>query len=195
MKKKLTRKEKVRKSQLRNKLKQAKLEIKFGFGFVVLGLIFILFFGDMWIHRNDEIKKEELLSIKGTLVNKLEVKWGKTNGNSIAIQLDEYPQVKYSIGDLSMSRLNVSALQDNIKIGDKIQVDIMKDDLEKNESDKRRKISIFGLRDDEYEYLNVSSFNWAIKKDRNSISMYVILAFSFGMFGYGIYMVVKNKKR
>lgn len=192
---KLTRKEKVKKSQQRKKLEQAKLDKKFGLGFLIVGMTFILFFGNMWLNRNKEITKEEIISIDGTTDSKLEIKSKKTAGKSITIQLKEYPKIKYVIGRFSTSRINANSLLNNIQVGDKIQIDILKKVLNKIELNKQRTISVYGLRNSHSEYLNVNDYNSARKKDRNSIAAYLLLGFSFWMFGYGIYLIVESNKK
>ena len=191
--KKLTRKEKVRTSQFNKKLEQAKSIKKIGIGFMVAGFSFFLFFGNIWINRNQEIKKEDLISIEGTVTKEIELEWGKNVGNSIKIQLNEYPKIDYKIDKFTTSIVHVYSLQNSIKIGDKIQIDIMKDDFAKIDPNRQKRITIFGIRDDKNEYLNIDNYNRAKKKDRNSISMYLLLGFSFWMFGYGLYLVMKNR--
>ena len=146
----------------------------------------------MWINRNHEIKKDELISIKGTISNNLEVKRKKSVGSSMIIRLNEYPKIEYRIGRFSISRLKVNSLQENVEIGDKIQIDVMKNDYSEIVPNKQRRISVYGLRDENMEYLNVNSHNWAKKKDRNSIAAYLILGFSFWILGYGLYLITKN---
>lgn len=194
-KKTLTRKEKVRRSQLQKQLKKVESDGKSAIWMIIGGIGFILFFGNMWINRNQEIKKDELISIEGTIGNKLEVKRKKSVGSSMIIRLNEYPKIDYKIGRFSISGLNLGSLQNNVKVGDKIQADVMQDEYSQIVPNKQRTISVYGLRDDNEEYLNLNSHNSAKKKDRNSISMYLILGFSFWMLGYGIYLTIKNKKK
>ena len=147
----------------------------------------------MWLNRNQEITNEELVSIEGTTKSKLEAKRKKTVGNSMTIELKEYPQIKYKIGRFSLNRFSINSLQKNVSIGDKIQVDILKRDFEKIELDKQKTISVYGLRNSKGEYLNVNDYNSAKKKDRNSIATYFLIGISFWMIGYGIYSMIKKK--
>ncbi|KGE84860.1 hypothetical protein [Phaeodactylibacter xiamenensis] len=192
--KELTKKEKIKRSQLERQLKNSKAERKSAIWIITLGIVFILIFGNMWINRNQEIKKDELILIAGTVSNKLELKREKSIGSSMIIQLDEYPRIDFKIGRFSAPGLKLTSLQNNIMVGDRIQIDILKDDYSNDRLSDQRTISVYGLRNDELEFLDVNSYNETRKKDRNSISMYLLLGFSFWVLGYGIYLKVKNEK-
>lgn len=195
--KKLTRKEKVEISQLKKKFERAKSDKKLGIGFSIGGLIFILFFGNMWLNRNHEILKTELITIEGTVTNKLELKWRRRAGHSMTIQIKEYPNIDFRIGRFGTQALKSYQIRDKVEISDKIQIDIKRKEYENSNpsSNNRKVIDVYGVRDNEVEYLNVNGYNREFRKDRNSISMYLILGFSFWMLGYGIYLVTKNRKK
>jgi hypothetical protein len=195
--KKLTRKEKVEISQLKKKFEKAKSDKKLGIGFSIGGLIFILFFGNIWLNRNHEILKTELITIEGTVTNKLELKWRRRVGHSMTIQIKEYPNIDFRIGRFGTQALKSYQIRDKVEIGDKIQIDTKRKEYENlNPSSNNRKvIDVYGVRDNEVEYLNVNGYNREFSKDRNSISMYLILGFSFWMLGYGIYLITKNRKK
>ncbi|MGK0389854.1 MAG: hypothetical protein ACI94Y_002599 [Maribacter sp.] len=173
-------------------MEDAKSNKKIAIGLIIVGIAFILSFGNMWINRNYEIKEEELISINGRIANQLELKWKKTVGNSLKIQLEEYPKIDFRIGKFAINRLNFNSLQNDVEIEDEIQLDIMKEDYTKLDLDKERTFSIYGLRSKNKEYLNVNDYNSEKKKDRNSISMYLILGFSFWMFGFGIFHFIEE---
>lgn len=195
--KKLTRKEKVEISQLKNKFERAKSDKKTGIGFSIGGLIFILFFGNMWLNRNHEILQTELITIEGTVTNKLELKWRGRAGHSMTIQIEEYSNIEFRIGRFGTQALKSYQIRDKVEIGDKIQIDIKRKEYENSNPsfNNRKVIAVYGVRDNEVEYLNVSGYNREFRKDRNSISMYLILGFSFWMLGYGIYLTTKNRKK
>ena len=194
-KKKLTRKEKVKRSQLQEQLEKSKAERKYGFWMILWGIVFVLFFGNMWINRNQVISKDELITIEGTVTNKLELKRKKTVGSSMIIRFKEYPEIDFKVGRFSVAGLKLRSLQNNVGIGDKLQVDISRDDNSKIELNKSRTISTYGIRNVELEFLNVRSHNEAKKKNRNSIATYLILGFSFWMLGYGIHLRIKNRMK
>lgn len=193
-KEKLTRKEKVKRSQLQGQLRKSKAERKYALGLILGGIVFILFFGNMWINRNQITAKDELTTIEGTLSNKLELRRKKAIGNSVVIRLNEYPKIDFKVERFGITGLKLKSLQDNVKMGDKIQIDILKDAHLNVGFNDINKISIYGLRNDKLEFLNVKSHNEARNKDRNSISAYLILGFSFLALGYGIYLRIKTEK-
>lgn len=121
---KLTRREKVEINQRNINFLLNRKDKKLGIGLAICGLAFILIFGSMWINRNHEILQTELKTIEGELINKLELKFQKTIGYSMTIQLNNYPNVKFRIGRFSVSGLQTNLFIKNIGIGDKIQIDI-----------------------------------------------------------------------
>jgi hypothetical protein len=193
--KKLTRKEKIQKSQHMTELKKNAAERNGAVWLSIVGLIFILFFGYMWVNRNYEIKKEDLVSIEGTVTNQLNLEWRKGLGYSMIIQLEEFPEIDYKVGRFSANHLNADLLKSKVKIGNKINLDIEKNNSSIIRNYNSKVVWVYGLKDDENEYLNVKGYNKERRKDRNSIYMYLLLGFSFWIFGNGIYLYVKNKKK
>ena len=191
---KLTRREKVEISQRNKNLLINRKNKKLGICLAICGLAFFILFGNMWLNRNNEIPQTELKTIEGELANKLELKFQKTSGNSMTIRLKEYPKINFTIGRFSVSGLRTNILIENISIGDKIQIDIMRKDFESinKPSYWNKSINVYGVRDRQLEYLNVSAFNRALKRDRNSVSMYLLLGFSIFIFGYGLNLWHKN---
>ncbi|MBK9257409.1 MAG: hypothetical protein IPM42_18230 [Saprospiraceae bacterium] len=154
----------MRRSKLVKEIKKLLLNRKYkklGTGLSICGLAFILIFGSMWINRNHEILQTELKTIEGELTNKLELKFQKTIGYSMTIQLNNYPDIKFRIGRFSVSGLKTNLFIKNIEIGDKIQIDIKQKDFENINkiSPWGKSINIYGVRDSQLEYLNVSAYN------------------------------------
>lgn len=191
---KLTRRAKVEISQRNKKLLLNRKYKKLGICLAICGLAFILIFGSMWINRNHQILQTELKTIEGELANKLDLKFQKTIGYSMTIQLNNYPDVNFRIGKFSVSGLKTNLFIKNIEIGDKIQIDIEQKDYESinKMSPWGKSINIYGVRDNQLEYLNVSAYNRELKSDRNSVSMYIILGVSFFIFSYGLKLWLKN---
>lgn len=191
---KLTRRAKVEISQRNKKLLLNRKYKKLGICLAICGLAFILIFGSMWINRNHQILQTELKTIEGELTNKLDLKFQKTIGYSMTIQLNNYPDVNFRIGKFSVSGLKTNLFIKNIEIGDKIQIDIEQKDYESinKMSPWGKSINIYGVRDNQLEYLNVSAYNRELKSDRNSVSMYIILGVSFFIFSYGLKLWLKN---
>lgn len=192
----LPKKEKFRKKQIERNLERARTNKNAGIVISIAGLFFIVFLGNMWLNRNNEILQSDIKEIEGTVVNKLELKRQRKNGYYMTIKTKEYPNIDFRIGDYGMYALKRYSIQEKVEVGDRIKIDIKKEDYEKlNPSpDGIKKITVYGVRDDEVEYLNVSGYNREFKNDRNSIFAYILLAYSFWMFGIGVRLWIKNKK-
>ncbi len=148
----------------------------------------MLIFGNVWLNGKHEILQTELITIEGELTNKLELKFQKTIGNSMTIRLNKYPNVNFRIGRFSVSGLKTNLFIQNIDIGDRIQIDIMQKDFESINKIPPwgKSINIYGVRDSQIEYLNVSAYNRELKRDRNSVSMYIMTGISFFIFNIGL---------
>lgn len=192
-KQKLTRKEKIKKSQLAKRLKKSESEKQVGIWFILIGMAFIGFFGNLWLNRNHEIKKDDLQTIDGVVTNELKKEWKRRTGNFISIKLQNYPNINFKLSGTGIKSSNSYLLRKNTKIGDSISIDIKKEEYPKLAKNEAETIFIYGLRDKDEDYLNIKIYNSVRKKDRNSISMYLLLGFSFWMFGFGIYYLMKNR--
>ncbi len=192
-KRKLTRKEKIKRSQLEKQRDKSEVEKQVGIWFILAGIVFILFFGNLWLNRNYEIKKEDLQTINGVVTNELRKEWKRRSGNFILIKLQNYPNINFKLSGIAIKSANSYSLRKNTQIGDSISIDIKKKEDSKLAKKEEETIFIYGLRDNDQDYLDIKIYNSVRKKDRNSISMYLLLAFSFWMFGFGIYYSVKSK--
>lgn len=191
---KLTRREKVEISQRNKNLLINRKNKKLGICLAICGLAFFIIFGNMWLNRNHQILQTELKTIEGELTNKLELKFQKTIGSSMTVLLNNYPNIKFRIGRFSVSGLKTNLLIENINIGDKIQIDIMRKDFESINKIPPwgKSINIYGVRDSQIEYLNVSAYNRGLKSDRNSVSMYIMIGISIFIFVNGLKFWLKN---
>ena len=93
-----------------------------------------------------------------------------------------------------MSGLKTNLFIQNINKGDRIQIDIMQKDFEsiKNIPPWGKSISTYGVRDSQIEYLNVSAYNRELKRDRNSISIYIMIGISIFIFVNGLKFWLKD---
>jgi hypothetical protein len=55
-----------------------------------------------------------------------------------------------------------------------------------------KSINIYGVRDSQIEYLNVSAYNKELKRDRNFISMYIMIGISIFIFVNGLKLWLKD---
>lgn len=203
--KKLTRGKK--KNIKARKLLEYRMNRRYGIGFLIVGTIFTLFLGSMFLNRNNEILPIDLSQIEGTVANEIKVKKsGKRNELlSIPIELKEYPKFKFKTNGYGFRSIKTNQLISNVKKGDRIQVDILTEQYKKKLTKEiqmnfwdrgfsYREIVIYGLRDNADDYFNLSFYNKLKSSDRNSIGMYVLLGFSLFLLGYGIKEILTNKK-
>lgn len=189
------------------KLLEYRMNRRYGIGFLIVGTIFTLLFGSMFINRNNEILPIDLSQIVGTVSNEVKVKKsGKRNESlSIPIELKEYPKFKFEISGHGFRSTKTTQLISNVKKGDRIQVDILTEqykkkltkEIEMNFWDRGflyREIIIYGLRDKEVDYFNLSFYNKIKMADRNDIGMYALLGFCLFLLGLGTKELLNNKK-
>ena len=206
-------KEKLTKGKKKNsyaeKMWHYKMGRRYGIGFSIIGIIFLLLFGRMYMKKDLEISQDQLTKIEGTVVKNIEVKrTGKRNRNKnrqIEIELEEYPKFKFKLGENGLNATRVNELVSNVQKGEKIEIEIYTDQLQKkltkeipmdfwDKSFNYRIIGIYGINDEQNSYFNLNQFNRNKIEDRNSWAMYLLLGFSFFLLGYGIYELIKNKK-
>lgn len=205
-------KEKLIKGKKKNsyaeKIWQYKMSKRYGIGFSIVGIILLSLFGAMYIKKDLEISQDQLAKIAGTVVNNIEVKRTgnrfRNKSRQIEIELEEYPKFKFILGENGLKATRVNELVTNVQNGEKIEIDIYTDQLQKKLTrevpmdfwDKRfnyRIIGIFGLNDRQDSYFDLNQFNRIKKSNRNSWTMYFLLGLSFFILVYGIYELIKNK--
>ena len=121
-----------------------------GIALAVVGLAFILFFSNIWLNRNNIILPDELITIEVTVKNKLELeRRRKPIRHYMQIQAKEYPNVIFEIRDIGTQAMKSSQIQQYVKIGDRIQIDVLKEDYEKLifGPNSRKEIEVYGVRD------------------------------------------------
>lgn len=190
---KLTRKEKISISRNAKRLLRRMEARKIGLFIAISGLVFIVIFGKMWISRNEEIKINEVEAITITIEENIKKVYGRSAGYSLKIKSREYPNKLFRIGRFGTKACAVNELQNNVKINDELEIDILKDQVHDISESWNSNIFVYGIRDSKNEYLSLKGYNEEYKKDRNSPSAYLIIAFSLWMGGYGIYLWKINK--
>lgn len=189
---KLTRKQKVQIQEENKRIEELKAKFNSGIVLIIVGLIFFAFFGNMWLSRNYEIKDIDLTSLEVSVKGEIEKVWRKTVGHSLKIELNEYPNKEFKVGSFCTYIVDYDSLNLQLENDNKMKIQILKKDLEKLDSKKR--IFMYGISKNGVEYLNIKDFNRQRKKDRNSISMYVLILGSIWILCYGLKLVVENKE-
>jgi len=196
-----------KKNSYAEKMWHYKMGRRYGIGFSIVGILFLMFFGRMYLKKDLDISAEMLVKIEGKVINDVEIKKsGKRNrSRSIEIGLEEYSKFKFKLGGNGLNATRVNSLLKNVQKGDRIEAEILKDQFQKkiskevplgfwDKSFNYRIIGIYGLNDEQNNYFDLNQFNRNKKSGRNSWAMYLLLGFSFFMLGYGIYELIKNKK-
>lgn len=205
LKKKLTKGKK--KNSYAQKMWHYKIQRRYGIGFSTLGILLLLFFGNMYLKKNSDILPENLAKIEGTVLKDIEIKkYGERKSSRIIeIELAEYPKFKFELGGYGLTATRVKRLLANVLKGDKMEIEILKDQFQKkitkevplrfwDKSFNYRIISIYGLKDEQNSYFDLNQFNKNKKSDNNSGAIYIFLGFSLFIFGYGIYKLISNNK-
>lgn len=196
-----------KKNSYSEKMWHYKINRRYGVCFSIFGIILLSLLGGIYLEKDLSISKDSLAKIEGTVLKKIEIiKSDKRNRErSIEIELEEYPKFKFLIVDYGFNTTNVSELISNVKKGEKIELEISSDQLQKKLKRKvpmgfwdkgfnYRIINIYGINDEQNSYFNLDQFNRNRIEDRNSWAMYLLLGFSIFMLGYGIYILIHNKK-
>ncbi len=184
-----------------------KLNRRYGYGFLIAGIIFTLILGNMFIKRNNEVLPNELSRIEGTISDEILIKKSGKRGENISmpIRLEEFPKFKFEVKGYGVRSTNTSQFISDIKKGDRIQLEILTDQYKKKLAkeiplsflDKGfnfREIIVYGIKAKNENYFDLENYNNLKTSDRNSIGMYALLAFSISLIGYGIRELFKSKK-
>lgn len=197
----------------KNENKQAKIDWKnklnrkYGYGFSIVGAVFLLFFGILYLQRNNVLTNDDLSQIEGTVSTKLEIKKsGKRKRTlSIPINLNEYPDFKFRLDGLRFKSTKDSLLLTNVKVGEKISISLLTKQLKKkitkevplsfwDKYNNYEAITIYGITDANMKYFDLHKYNELNKSDKNSGSLKLLIGFSLFLFSYGVYELVKSKK-
>lgn len=188
---KLTRKQKVQIQEENKRIEQSKAKFNSGIVLIVVGLIFFVFFGNMWLSRNNEITDLDLNSLEVSVNGEIEKVWRKTVGHSLKMELNEYPNKEFKVGRFGTYSVDYEDLNSQLKRDNKMKIQILEKDYKK--IDQKNTIFIYGINKDETEFLKVNDYNRRRKRDRNSISMYSLIFGSIFILGYGIKLAMTNR--
>lgn len=173
---------------------------QFEIGIIILSLFFI--FGLIINkYRQIDINDKDLIKIKGTVSNKLEIERHKSS-RGIPISLREYPKLTFNIGDYAFEASYYIDIINNLKIGDTIIIGIDKLRYEKEIALIKPKsitdkflgiyIDIYSLADIKQKYLTIDMYNQYRNDDNQSIGFWCFLLISvYGLF-YGIKEILIN---
>ena len=163
----------------------------------LLGLFIIKVGINEFSTRNDEINYNQLQTIQVT-ITKLDIDKGENQ--IVRIKAEEYPKYSFFINNQNFTALNISGAEKYISIGDKIELDIMKEIYERKLGDKKElsflekrsskvPIGIYGLRKNDTKYLNLENINEQHKKDYSYFFSFFFMLVSLFMMIFGVFMM------
>ena len=166
-----------------------------------MGGLFLYAAKHFYTTKDNGIKYSDIYAITDAIINKAEIEIGSKGSRSIRIKLKSYPLFNFDIAGISYYATNSSDYVANVKIGDTLSLDILKDEYQMKLSkeiplvfwDKSVNysfISVYGLRDKNNTYLTVSDYNNDYKSDTPIVIWLFGLAGLF-MLGGGIYHFMK----
>ncbi len=159
-------------------------------GFLTIGSVFLYASYHSFLKKDRQIQYSELHTVTDIITNKAEIKKGSKGSRSIVIKLKSYPYFNFEISANGYSATNKSDYVSNVKIGDTLHLDIMKDEYQMKLSGEKQPgfwdktvnyhlIHIYELRDKNNTYLSLSGYNKELKEDA-----------SFGIWLFGIIGVI-----
>jgi hypothetical protein len=163
-------------------------------------MISIFLYGAYYFYSKTDEEKlshHELHSLIGTISIQPQIKSGSKGNKYVQLYLREYPEFVFSISGVALKATDAYTFVEENKVGDKIWVDINKEDYGKKIAkeepldffDKHVNYSIigvYGLRDDQRSYLTLYSYNKANKED-NAWGIW-------GCLGLALYMSYEYRK-
>jgi hypothetical protein len=178
---------------------------KFGFGFMIVGLGLTLLFLNVYMNRDVEVMVADITSIQAHIENGPEIEHRKSK-KWIDISLIEYPEFVFKIGGNKLSASNSAAIINDITAGDEIDIDLLTDTYEKkivrskemsylDRSVNFNRITVYGLRKGDNNYLTLDAINKQHNKDSSGWAIWILLAVCLGILGYGVYSIIQPKPK
>lgn len=142
---------------------------------VLLGLLALYGSIHLYLNRDVSIPESDLRTVTGT-VSFIEV---DNNGDNehIYIELKDYPQIRFNIGSVVISKTYPGYIKKFLHVGDTVSIGIRTSDAVylQTTSSKKRFVDICTLQDLDYQLLNLEDYNRAVTSNN-----------SFGIIGLAI---------
>lgn len=176
---------------------------KFGIGFLIIGILFSLYFYKDYKIENKELNIEDITTIKGEIINDVEIEKGTRGKRSIEIRIAEYPEFIFTLSGKSYDASNSKNYVAKAKKGDLISLDIKTEIyLKKLTKEKELElwdkiinynfISVYGLKDKNYNYLTLDRYN-DLRKEDSSWAWWFLTLICLSLIGSGIWFLWKSK--
>jgi hypothetical protein len=192
MNKKLNRREKFAISRKLAEIQKVTEKKISGIIIIASGIVFLVLFGYLWMNRNFQINQSDIIHLQGRIAYSIQLNKSKFSYNSMVIRLSEFPNIRFRVDRFGVNFGHVRNLALTAKIGDTIYLDVSKSEYAAVTPTSNSEVSVYGIRDSQSEYLQLKEYNYTIKAEGNSIGIYLLLAFSFCMLAYGIFLVAKS---
>lgn len=173
--------------------------------FFIIGLLLSLLFYNMYITRNDEVQRSDLITLEECIVSAIELKGRRKGSDVIEIKIKRFDGLKFKLGGFGVGRNTIESFMSGVKVGDLLNIDILKDNYNKKIT-KEEKLTIkdkainyetiwlYGVRDERNEYFSLFNRNRGYRKDRNSFSTLALLGFSIFITCFFTVKLMRNKK-
>ncbi|MDG4949597.1 hypothetical protein NLM59_01555 [Weeksellaceae bacterium KMM 9724] len=176
---------------------------KFGIGFLIVGILFSVFFYNLYRNENKELNTEDITTIKGKIINDVEIEKGTKGKRSIEIRIEEHPEFIFTLSGNSYYASNSKNYVSKAKKGDLISLDIeteiyLKKLTEEKELELWDKIinydiiPVYGLKDNNYKYLTLEKYNNKRKEDA-SWTWWFLTLICVSLIGGGIWFLWRSK--
>ena len=174
----------------------------YAIGFTILGGLFLYAAYHFYLTKDNEIKYSEFQTITDVITNKAIIEKGSKGSRSIRIKLKSYPSINFDIAGNGYSATYSSVYVANVKIGDTLNLDIMKDEYQMKLTKEKPLgfwdktvnysfISVYGLRDKNNTYLNLTDYNNEHKSD-TPIGIWLFGLVGLFVLGSGLYLFAKK---
>ncbi len=185
--------EKTENKQLKQKKEYNYLKKSAWIAFIASGIFIIIAYSFI---SKSEVSKEELIEIKGTLKEDINIVKLNKGGEVLVIKLNEYPDFEFTIGSVTLRHTNFSNLINDYKKDSFIAFKIKTEDYQiKIEHPKTISVFNFSLNFDKipvveisqgnFTYLSLDDYNRGHKKN-NNIGFVFFMVVSFVLAYYGI---------
>lgn len=169
--------------------------------FLITGGLFLFLSFNFYYLNKEAINYHDLQTITGVITNKAEIHVGSKGSGSININLRSYPSFNFYISGNSLNATNTSSYIENVKIGDTLTIEILKDEYQKkltkeiplsfwDKSINYSFISVYGLRDKNTSFLHFNDYIFELKNDRALVPLFLWVFAIVGLFmiGGGFYL-------
>lgn len=174
----------------------------YAFGYTIVGGLFLYASYHFYLTIDNEIKYSKLHTVTDVITNKAEIVKGSKSSRSIRIKLKSYPSFNFDIAGNGYSATYSLDYVSNVKIGDTLSVDIMKDEYQIKITKEKQPgfwdktvnysfISVYGLRDKNNSYLILSDYNNEHKSDK-PIGIWLFGLVGLFVLGSGLYLFKKS---